>query len=68
MKIASFNVQVSRDGELSPMMPSDGNKFTQGMIDNFKRCKRGDKVFITDIYAAMPEGRRMLGDMILTIK
>lgn len=68
LKIASFNVQVSRDGELSPMMPSDGNKFTQSMVDNFKRCKRGDKVFITDIYAAMPEGRRMLGDMILTIK
>ncbi|MCM1042308.1 MAG: gliding motility protein GldM [Bacteroides sp.] len=68
LKIAAFNVQVSRDGELSPMMNSNGNKFTQGMIDNFKRCKRGDKVFITDIYAAMPEGNRMLGDMILTIK
>ena len=68
LKIASFNVQVSRNGELSPMIPSDGNRFTQGMIDNFKRCNRGDKVFITDIYAAMPEGKRMLGDMILTIK
>ncbi|MCM1531280.1 MAG: gliding motility protein GldM [Bacteroides sp.] len=68
LKIAAFNVQVSRDGELSPMMNSNGNKFTQGMIDNFKRCKRGDKIFFTDIYAAMPEGNRMLGDMILTIK
>lgn len=68
LKIASFNVQVSRDGELSPMMPSNGNKFSQNMIDNFKRCKRGDKVFITDVTAAMPEGNRTLGDMILTIK
>lgn len=68
LKIASFNVQVSRDGELSPMMPSNGNKFSQSMIDNFKRCKRGDKVFVTDIAAAMPEGNRTLGDMILTIK
>ncbi len=68
LKIASFNVQVSRKGELSAMMPSDGNKFSKNMIDNFKRCQLGDKVFITDITAQMPEGNRMLGDMILTIK
>ena len=68
LKIASFNVQVSRKGELSAMMPSDGNKFSKNMVDNFKRCQLGDKVFITDITAQMPDGNRMLGDMILTIK
>lgn len=68
LQIASFNVQVSRNGELSPTMPSNGNKFTENMIDNFKRCRRGDKVFITDIAAQMPEGKRMLGDMVITIK
>lgn len=68
LKIASFNVQVSRNGELSPTMPSNGNRFSQNMVDNFNTCKRGDKVFITDIVAAMPEGNRTLGDMIITIK
>lgn len=68
LQIASFNVQVSRNQELSASMPSNGNKFTESMIDNFKRCRRGDKVFITDIMAQMPDGKRALGDMIITIK
>lgn len=68
LQVASFNVQVSRNQELSASMPSDGNKFTSSMIENFKRCRRGDKVFITDIMAQMPEGKRALGDMIITIK
>ncbi len=68
LQISSFNVQVSRKQELSASMPSNGNKFSQTMIDNFKRCSRGDKVFITDITAKMPDGNRLLGDMILTIK
>lgn len=68
LQIASFNIQVSRNGELSPLMSSDGNKFSENMIDNFRRCRRGDKVFITDITAKMPDGERPLGDMIITIK
>ena len=68
LQISSFNVQVSRKQELSASMPSNGNKFSPTMIDNFKRCSRGDKVFITDITAKMPDGNRLLGDMILTIK
>ncbi|MEG2666287.1 MAG: gliding motility protein GldM [Bacteroidales bacterium] len=68
LQVGAFALQVSRNQELSSTMRSNGNKFTSDMVDNIKRCKRGDKVFITDVTARMPEGNRLLGDMILTIK
>lgn len=68
LKIGSFAMQISKGQELTPAMRSDGNKFTDDMVQNLKRCKRGDKVFIQDISASMPDGNRTLGDMILTIK
>lgn len=68
IKVGSFGVQIASGQELSNVMRSNSNRFTQDMVDRIKRCKRGDKVFIQDIVAQMPDGNRTLGDMILTIK
>lgn len=68
IKIGSFSLQISKGQELTNVMRSSSNRFTDDMIQNIKRCKRGDKVFIQDIVAQMPDGNRSLGDMILTIK
>ena len=68
IKIGSFSLQISKGQELTNVMRSSSNRFTDDMFQNIKRCKRGDKVFIQDIVAQMPDGNRSLGDMILTIK
>ncbi len=68
LKVASFSLQISKGQELTNVMRSSSNRFTDDMVQNIQRCKRGDKIFIQDIMAAMPDGNRALGDMILTIK
>lgn len=68
LRVSSFTVQGSKNQELSANMRSDGNKFTKTMEDYFRSCRRGDKIFIENIIAAMPDGNRSLGDMILTIR
>ena len=68
LKIASFNVQISRNQELTSVMPSDGNKFSQTIINNFQQCRRGNKIFFTDIVARMPDGNRSLNDIVVTIR
>lgn len=68
IRIGSFSLQISKGQELTNVMRSNSNRFTDDMVQNIKRCKRGDKIFIQDIVAQMPDGNRSLGDMILTIK
>jgi gliding motility-associated protein GldM len=67
VQISSFKLQISRSGELTASMPSAGNRFSEDMENQIRRCRRGDKVFITEIIAQMPDGRRDLGDMVITI-
>ena len=68
LKVVSFKVQIFRNQELTPTMNSNGNRFSDDMLDYFKNCRSGNKVFITDIMVRMPEGNRNVGDMTLTIK
>ena len=68
IRIGSFSLQISKGQELTNVMRSNSNRFTDDMVQNIQRCKRGDKIFIQDIVAQMPDGNRSLGDMILTIK
>jgi gliding motility-associated protein GldM len=67
VKISSFKLQISRSGEISNSMASNGNRFTDDMMNQIKRCKKGDKVWITEITAQMPDGKRDLGDIVITI-
>ena len=68
LKIASFNVQISRNQELTPVMASDGNRFSEDILNSFQQCRRGNKVFFTDIVAKMPDGNRSLNDIVITIQ
>ncbi|MDR0618489.1 MAG: gliding motility protein GldM [Bacteroidales bacterium] len=67
VRISSFKLQISRSGELTANMNSNGNRFTPDMEAQIRRCKKGDKVFITEITAQMPDGKRDLGDMVISI-
>jgi gliding motility-associated protein GldM len=67
VRISSFKLQVTRSGELSASVSSNGNRFTNDMINQIKRCKKGDKVWISEITAQMPDGKRELGDIIINI-
>ncbi len=65
--VSSFRMQVASGGEISGMMISNGNRFSDDMMARIKRCKRGDKVYITEITAQMPDGKRDLNDISITI-
>jgi hypothetical protein len=67
VQISSFKLQIARSGEISASMPSDRNRFTEDMTNQIRRCKKGDKVWITEITVQMPEGKRVLGDMVINI-
>lgn len=68
VQVASFSLQISKSGELSPLYQSSSNKFTSDMESAIRSCKRGDKIFIDPITAKMPDGLRTLPPIIITIQ
>ncbi len=66
--ISSFTMQTSKGGELSPLLSSSGNKFTDDMVSLIKSGKRGQKVFFENIQAKMPDGTtRTLPPIVITL-
>lgn len=68
ISVSSFTMQIARNNELTAVYTSNSNRFTDDMINQINRCRRGDKIYIENIMARMPEGNRPLNSPInLTI-
>ncbi len=68
-QIKSFTMQTQRGSELSPTLVSNGNRFTDDMVNLIKQARRGQKVFFEEIKANMPDGTtRSLNSIIITVK
>jgi gliding motility-associated protein GldM len=67
-QISSFNFVAARAGEIF-QRPGTGNRLTEEMINYIQNARRGDRVWLEDIYAKGPDGgTRNLGTINLTVQ
>jgi len=65
--ITSFNFVGTRAGDIF-QRPASGNRLTEEMLNYIQNARRGDRIWLEDIYARGPDGgTRRLGTINLTI-
>lgn len=67
LRIISFKVQISRGNQLGYVMESNGSRFSKDMVENFRQCSPGNKVYFQDIQAETLNGKERLNDYTITI-
>lgn len=67
-QITSFEFVATRAGDIF-QRPGTGNRFTEEMVTYIQNARRGDRVWLENIYARGPDGgTRRLGTINLTIQ
>lgn len=67
-QITSFSFVATRAGDIF-QRPGTGNRLTDEMINYIQNARRGDRIWLEDIYARGPDGgTRRLGTINLTIQ
>jgi len=67
-QITSFNFVATRAGDIF-QRPGSGNRLTDEMLNYIQNARRGDRIWLEDIYARGPDGgTRRLGTINLTIQ
>lgn len=68
-QIKSYTVQTIKGGDLSPVLKSNGARFSGEITSLLKQVRRGQKVFFDEIQVQMPDGTtRTLKSFAISVK